>query len=528
MLDFPCGNLKELIEKKAAENGNKSYCLYEDRVITYEKVHQDSNIIAHNLRKLGVKKGDPVLVFLYNSPEYIMIWFALAKLGAVMVPINTALRRNDLTHIIEDSEARTIVIESELLDGYKELRDRGGIEREILIRTKPSDDLEHMIPFENLLKEGSSDDLDTEINVSDPMCIMYTSGTTGKSKGVVLPHFCYVNSGREMARYARLKPGDRMLTALPLFHIGAQLVVALSAMIANIDFALIKRFSASKFWDQARKYNCNVVHCIITLAHILYRQKEKPDDADNPAERALGGGMAEAIWEKFEHRFGVTYLAFYGLTETGCLCTYTPRTNKIKVGSIGLPVPYQRVEIVNDNDEILPPYAHGEIVIRPELPYSMMLRYHKNPEATLEAWRNLWFHTGDIAYRDEEGYFFFVGRRNYFIRCRGENVSAEEVEGVINTYQKVKESAVVGVPGEIGDEDIKAFVVPKEGPITPEEIVHWCEERLAYFKIPRYIEFLDELPLTAEVNRVERYKLKERGIGNAWDRESAGYKIKRK
>ncbi|MFC1825593.1 AMP-binding protein [Thermodesulfobacteriota bacterium] len=524
MEDFKWKNLKVLIEEKAIKNGDKSFMLFEDRTLTYMDIHKESNILAHNLHKLGVKKGENVLVFLFNSPEYLIIWFALAKLGAVAVPINTASRTHDLKHIIEDSGSETIILESVLLKNYLEVRDQTNIKREIILENSPLDKTHNMVPFQSL-KDGHSDNLGTEIDEYDPLCIIYTSGTTGKPKGVVLPHFSYVNSGITIKEYEDLKPGDRMFSTLPLFHVGAQLLIVIPSMVADIDFALMKEFSASIYWHQTRKYNCNVAHYLGSIAQILFLQPEKPDDADNPVERMIGGGVSKQIWEKFEQRFGVKIIEAYGLTESGAVSTYNP-IDRIKVGSIGLPVAHQRVEIVNEDDEILPPHERGEIVIRPEKPYTMMLGYYKNPEATMEACRNLWFHTGDIAYKDEKGYFYYVGRHAHFIRRRGENVSAEEVEDVINTHPDVKESGVVGVPSEVGDEDVKAYIVSLNKDLDPLEIIRWCEEKISYFKIPRYIEFFDQLPITA-TNRVERHKLKELGIGGAWDREKSGYKLKK-
>ena len=465
-----------------------------------------------------------MLVFLFNSPEYLMIWFALAKLGAVMVPINTASRSHDLNYIIKDSESETIILETLLLENYLEVRDQVNIKREIILNNNSSDKTHNMIPFQSL-KNGQSDNLRTEIEKYDPLCIIYTSGTTGKPKGVVLPHFSYINSGITIKGYEDLKPGDRLFSTLPLFHVGAQLLIVIPAMIADIDFALMRWFSASLYWDQVRKYNCNVAHYLGSIAQILFLQPEKPNDADNPVERMIGGGISKQIWEKFEQRFGVTIIEAYGLTESGAVSIYNP-FDRIKVGSIGLPVAHQRVEIVNESDEILPSYEHGEILIRPEKPYTMMLGYYKDPEATMHACRNLWFHTGDIAYRDEEGYIYYVGRQAHFIRRRGENVSSEEVEDVINTHPAVKESGVVGVHSEVGDEDVKAYIVSLIKDLDPLEIIRWCENKISYFKIPRYVEFLDQLPMTA-TNRVERHKLKELGIGEAWDREKSGYKLKK-
>ncbi|MCP4625499.1 MAG: ATP-dependent acyl-CoA ligase [bacterium] len=524
MEDCRWENLKVLIEDKAIKNGNKSFMLFEDRTISYMEIHLESNILANNLHKLGVKKGENVLVFLFNSPEYLMIWFALAKLGAVMVPINTASRSHDLNHIIENSESETIILETLLLENYLEVKSQNNIKREIILENSQSDKTHEMIPFRRL-KDGNSDNLRTDIEKYDPLCIIYTSGTTGKPKGVVLPHFCYINSGNTIKGYEDLKPGDRMFSTLPLFHVGAQLLIAIPSMVADIDFVLMRKFSASRYWDQIRKYNCNIAHYLGSIAQMLFLQPEKPDDADNPAERMIGGGVSKQIWEKFEQRFGVGFIEAYGLTEAGAVSIHNP-IDRIKVGSIGLPVAHQRIEIVNQSDETLPPYEHGEIVIRPEKPYTMMLGYFKNPEATMDACRNLWFHTGDIAYRDEEGYIYYVGRHAHFIRRRGENVSSEEVEDIINSHPDVKESGVVGVPSIVGDEDVKAYIVSSKKNLDPLEIIRWCEGKISYFKIPRYVEFLDQLPITA-TNRLERHKLKVLGIGEAWDQEKSGYKLKK-
>ncbi len=524
MKEFPWTNLKALIEDKAVKNGDKSLLFFEERMLTYKDLHESSNALAHNLRRVGVQKGDPVLLFLFNGPEFLTTWFALAKLGAVAVPLNTALRRFDLTHIIKDSDSKAIVMDAALLENYLEVRQEVRLKTEILLGDPSANSAGDMIPFQSL-ETGPLDNLKTEIRHSDPACILYTSGTTGKPKGAILPHFCYINSGLAIAKAIGVKPGDRLFTTLPVFHVGAQLVIVFPAMVADVDFVLVRRFSASNFWDQIRRYDCNIVHYLGSLAQILYRQPAKPIDQDHRPIRMVGGGVPKVLWEKFEKRFGVTFLEGYGLTEGACITTWNP-SEKIKVGSIGKPVAHQRVEIVNEDDEFVPPFVRGEIVIRPEIPYSMTSGYYKNPEATLAAFRNLWLHTGDIAYKDEEGYLYFVGRKSQFIRRRGENISAEEVEEVINQHPAVQESAVIGVPSEMGEEELKAYLVPKEIPLAPEEVIRWCEERIAYFKIPRYVEFLKELPKT-ETNRIQRHKLKEWGVGQAWDREKSGYQLKK-
>ncbi len=523
MRGFPWTHLKALLEDQGPKNAGKSLLFFEDLVLTYGELHERSNAIARSLRALGVRKGDPVLLFLFNGPEFLKAWFALAKLGAVAVPMNTALRRLDLSYVVKDSDAKAIILDGELADNYLEVRREAGLSQEILVGREAAR-VDGAIPFASL-EQGGVEDLDTEIQPSDPACILYTSGTTGKPKGAILPHFAYINSGRAVARAIGLKEGDRLFTTLPLFHVGAQLVVAIPSIVAGVDFAVARRFSASRFWDQVRRYNCTVVHYLGSIAQILYQQPPGPGDRDHLPIRMVGGGASKELWEKFEKRFGVTFLEGYGLTEGACITTWSPM-GRVKAGSIGLPVPHQRVEVVNEEDEIVPPGVRGEIVIRPEVPFSMTSGYYKKPEASLAAFRNLWFHTGDIAYKDEEGYLYFVGRKSQFIRRRGENVSAEEIEEVIGQHPRVQEAGVVGVPSEVGEEDIKACVVFREGAIPPEEILRWCEERIAYFKVPRYVEVLEKLPRT-ETNRVQRHKLRETGVSSAWDREKAGYKVRK-
>ncbi len=402
----------------------------------------------------GFEKGDHVLLFLFNGPEFLKNWFALAKLGAVTVPLNTALRRLDLAYIVKDSDAKAIILDDALAENYLEVRKEVHLPMEILL-SRGTARMEGVIPFGSLEK-GPTENLETEIRPSDPACILYTSGTTGKPKGAILPHFAYISSGRAIARAIGVKEGDRLFTTLPLFHVGAQLVVALPAIIGDVDFAVARRFSASKFWDQIRRYR---------LQRGPLPRVHHPDSVPAARQaraigttcpiRMVGGGVPKDLWEKFEKRFGVTFLEGYGLTEGACITTWSP-IGRVKIGSIGLPVAHQRVEVVNEEDEIVPPGVRGEIVIRPELPFSMTSGYYKKPEATLAAFRNLWFHTGDIAYKDEEGYLYFVGRKSQFIRRRGENISAEEIEEVISQHPKVEETGVVGVPSEVGEEDIKA------------------------------------------------------------------------
>jgi crotonobetaine/carnitine-CoA ligase len=355
------------------------------------------------------------------------------------------------------------------------------------------------------------------------MGMIYTSGTTGLPKGVILPHFSYISTALHFSKITGITKKDRLFSTLPLFHCGGQHVLVMPALLNDIDFAMEKRFSASQWWNWVRKYGATILVCAGTIVPILYKQEKRKEDSDNPARLVWNAGTAKEIWKDFEKRFGLKIIEVYGLTETGC--AFTSSTN---VGAVGrLHDDRTIVEIVNDDDEILPPYQKGEIVVRPTIPYSMMLGYHNKPELVVNDWRNLWFHTGDIGYKDEEGFLYFVERKAHFIRRRGENISSFEVEQIINECPKVLESAVIGVPSELGEEEVKAYIVLQSGQeADPREIIDWCSQRMAYFKIPRYVEFVPQLPKTS-TNRVERFKLKGEGIGKAWDREVAGYVVKK-
>jgi crotonobetaine/carnitine-CoA ligase len=291
-------------------------------------------------------------------------------------------------------------------------------------------------------------------------------------------------------------------------------------------FVLRERFSASKFFNEIRQYGATVFNYIGGMLTMLIKQPERENDAENPARATFGGAAPREIWRDFEKRFGVTIIEGYGLTESGGVCLCNP-PHRIKVGSIGKPTSFCDVTIWDDNHREVPTGATGEIVVRPKRPDAMFLGYYKQPDKTQEAWEGGWFHTGDRGYQDQDGYFFFVDRVKDCIRRRGENISSFDIEKVVNSHPKVLESAAVAVPSELGEDDVKIVVVPRpDESLTPEELLSFCEERMAYFMIPRYVDFTDKLPKTP-TERVQKFALRKLGVANAWDREKAGYRLKR-
>jgi crotonobetaine/carnitine-CoA ligase len=351
----------------------------------------------------------------------------------------------------------------------------------------------------------------------------------------MLSHRAYLSSARYFAdEMVRARADDVLYTPLPLFHINAQAHTVLPAMYLNATIALGQRFSASGFWDDLRRHGATLFNSLAAMLPILCKQPEGPRDRDHRARLTACAATPRDVWLEFERRFGVTIVEGYGLTETAGFCVANP-FGAPRVGSIGRPMSWVEARIVGPDDRPTPPGEPGEIALRPlgagtgdGGAHLFMEGYYRMPEATAEATRGGWFHSGDAGRADADGYLYFVDRIKQSIRRRGENVSSWEVEKAVNAHPAVLESAAVGHPSELGEEDVRIVIVPRPGhAIDPREIVAWCEERMAYFMVPRYVEVRPALPKTA-TERVEKYRLKEEGLGpGAWDREAAGYRLRR-
>jgi crotonobetaine/carnitine-CoA ligase len=313
---------------------------------------------------------------------------------------------------------------------------------------------------------------------------------------------------------------------MPLFHITAQIGSIVSALFAGGQVALYQRFSATTFWDEIRSSGATVFLGMGAVGNILMKNPASPEDTYNRVRLAVIVPPPGDL-EGFEKRFGLRVIyETFGMTE-GLIIPpklYEPR----RPGCCGKPVEDYEVRIVDDDDLALGPRETGEIVMRPRQPYTMMSGYYKMPEATLEAFRNLWFHTGDLGYFDQDGFLYYVGRKKDAIRRRGENISAYEIETAVNQHPAVLESAAIAVPSDVGEDDVKIVVVLKpEAELTPEDLILFCEPKMAYFMIPRYVEFRESLPKNPS-QRIEKYKLRADGINqNTWDREKAGLTLRR-
>jgi crotonobetaine/carnitine-CoA ligase len=522
--------LGELIEDRAKRLGNKVFLRFKDREFTYQDMDRFANRYAHGYQKIGIKKNDKVSFMLPNSPELIFLWFGAAKVGAVEVPINTSYKGDFLRHIVDQSDSRILAIVPEYIDRVKLIQDElKKLERIMILGDFDKKDIEGL-KFPVLTLEEFADNPDDPVDVTvypwDPHNIIYTSGTTGLSKGALAPHKFWLVTAEATLKLREGTKDDIFYTFMPLYHFNAQVLTVMTAMIAEAEMVLSDKFSASRFWDDIRKYKATQFNYLGAVIPILNKQPEKPDDHDNPVRIAFGAGCPQNVMDQFEKRFGATCMEGFGMSEIGIAIHVT--LDDRKPGSCGKVLDPYEIKLVDDYDNEVPIGEPGEILFRPKEPFTMMLGYYNMPEKTLESYQNLWFHTGDLARRDADGYYYFVDRKKDSLRRRGENISSFEVEKAINTHPKVLESAAVAVSSELSEDEVKICVVLKPGDtLTPEELIEHAADRMPYFAVPRYVEFMESLPKTP-TERVQKFQLRQAGITpNTWDREKAGIEIKR-
>ncbi len=534
MREYPQSDrvLTHIIEDKARRHPDHVVFQFRDTPIALGELNDQINRAANGLLALGVKPGDKVAIMLPNCPDFLYAWFGANKIGAVEVPINAALKGAGLSYQIVQSDSVVLVADTEYLDRLGDVADDLKSVRHVVLLDRPGSAKSlpglgrlKTLGFRELMDRPSSSPA-IKVNYRDLATILYTSGTTGVSKGVEMSHHYWYDIWSESVKYARYTEDDVLYTGLPFFHGNAQGITIGPAILADAKAVIVERFSASQLWDDCRRWECTEANYIGGVIPILLKQAERADDADNPVRLMVGAAAPVDEWQSFQSRFNTKLLEVYGMTE--CYCCLASPYDTPRAGSCGQAITGWDVRIVDDDDNDCPPDITGEFIARSNKMFVGTTGYYKKPEATLELFRNGWIHTGDMGRRDADGYFYFADRKKQAIRRRGENISSFEVEAVIGSHPAVLESGVVGVPSEVGEEEVKAVVVLKEGQkVTAEELVRWCEPRMAYFAIPRYIAFRESLPKTPS-ERVEKFKLKDEGItADCWDREKAGITLQR-
>lgn len=488
-------DLGGLLEERATTDADRPFLVMADGVrMTFAEFNAQVNRVAHGLRASGIEQGDRVAIMLRNSPEFLFLSYALKKMGAVEVAINTEFRGAGLVHTLNLTEPALLVTEDEFLEPIDAVRpELAGVDRIVT-------------GLDSLVAEDASNP-ERDVADTDLAAVLFTSGTTGPSKGCMLSHRYALRQGEFVAHRLRLHRDDCLYCPFPLYHVDAAYLTVVPALILGARAALGRRFSASRFWDEVRDFDATVFDFMGATLSILWKAEARPDDADNPVRLAWGVPMPS--WRRaFEERFGLTLVHAYGLTDGGM-----PTWEDFEAGepefSCGKAAHPYDVRIFDDAGDEVPPGEVGEIVIRPLEPDVIMKGYWGMPEASLEAFRDLWFHTGDYGRMDADGHLFFEGRKKDAIRRRGENISAYEIEEVVMSHSAIAEAVAVGVPSELTEEDVKVYVVLKPGErMDAEELREFCRGRMAKFMVPEYVEFIDEIPKTP-TGKPEKYKLVE-------------------
>lgn len=483
-------NLRELLEQRAGKSPNKFFLFSESdgRQFSYAEFDAAVNRTAALLVSHGVHKGDVVSLVMPNSAEYVTAYFACWKLGALAGPVNSLLKPHELVYIISNSDAKVMLVHSGFLPTIESIRN-----------DLPA--LRAVITFDDELQAthnvGPAPGLpETNVNKDDEAIIIYTSGTTGKPKGCLLTHGNLIANARQIVEWLNFTGRDRLLTIMPLFHMNAVSVSTMSALYSGGSTVVSSKFSASRFWEIISNYQITSFGSVATMLSILLTTYPEgiPENLKSDRLRFAMCGSAPVpaeILRRFEETFNCLVIEGYGLSESTCRSTFNPPDERRRAGSCGLPIGNE-MKVVDDNDREVDDGALGEIVLRGE---NILKGYYKNPDATAVAFRNGWFHTGDIGYRDPDGFFYIVDRKSDMIIRGGENIYPREIDEVLYQHPSVSAAAAVGVTDPLYGEEVAAFIVLKDGATTTEdEVIIFCRERLADYKCPKTVRFVKEIP----------------------------------
>jgi carnitine-CoA ligase len=531
----PQTTVLDALTHRLAHEPDTLYLDFEGEQYTARRMDEESTRLAHTLAGMGVGHGDRVATLLGNRAEQVVSFFASLKLGAVQVPINTAYKGEFLRHQLADSGARVFVVQGDFASRAVEVvSDAATPDLTHIVVVDPPDAVIDAVPavsWGDALDSGSDLAFDTpKVRPSDLACFIYTAGTTGPSKGCMLSHNYVVSLADQIARAWDRKPDDIVLTPLPLFHFNAITVCVVGSLLTGGSAAIERRFSVSNFWPEVHRTGATMVSMLGSLAILIANADDHPDQHGHRLRLCAAAPMPPDTDRAWQERFGCrTFSGGYGLTEAS-LVSMLDAGESNKPGASGKPNRHEfEVRLVDDDDVEVATGEVGEIVCRPTGPNLMFAGYWNRPDATVDATRNLWFHTGDLGRLDEDGYLYFVDRKKDALRRRGENISSFEMEKVLYGHEAVRDAAVHAVPSPLGEDDVKITVVLQEGaPVTEEDLCRWVAERVPFFAIPRYVEFRDDLPRNP-VGRVLKYQLRDEGVTPAtWDREAAGVTFERR
>lgn len=517
--------IPNLLEVQAARFSERDLYSCGDTSLSYRELRDLSARYAGRLSEAGIQKGDRIALMATNRSEFMPLFLACAWIGAISVPINVAARGFQLQHMLTNCAARMLVIEADILHVLNDLdTDKLSIERAWVLGSAGEFSTPSSFALEPLPSPGKAVD-PAIVAPQDTLTILYTSGTTGLSKGVICPHAQFFWWGVYTGRQLGVVERDVLHTPLPLFHTNA-LNSFFQALLHGASQVVERRFSVSGFWPAVSRSGATVTYLLGAMVPMLLSRPRSDVERDHTIRVALAPGVPAAASEEFRERTGIVLLDGFGTTESNAVIIST--VDARRPGWAGRLSNGFEAIIVDEDDTPLPDGEAGELLLRATEPFSMANGYYAMPEKTVEAWRNLWLHTGDRLVRTPDGYFRFIDRMKDAIRRRGENISSYEVEQVLMAHPAVALAAVFPVASHLAEDEVMAAIVLREGhTLEPADLIHFCEGKMSYFAVPRFLDFVTELPKT-ENGKIQKFKLREKGrTQSTWDREVAGIALRR-
>lgn len=527
--DLGGGTMSGLLASRASWAPGSLAVIFEGREISYGELDRQATEVAAGLLRRGLSKGDRVAILLDNRPEFLAALYGTNRAGLVSVSVNTGFKGDFLSFPIERSEARLLVTEARFADQLKTIRATlphleaivflDGVPDSFSLGAAAINAWEDLLDGEDAVPEFAP------VHPDDTIAITFTSGTTGRSKGVVSPCLSFVIMAREATEAFAITPRDRMYCCTPLFHGMAQITTCATALYAGAAIVLTRNFSVSRFWDEVRRTGATHACALGSMLHMLLTKPQSDDDRDHKITRFFAAPAPADVLYRFERRFGVHIIEGMGLTEIKNVL-YNPIVGR-RVGSVGKPTATSIIEIHDEQGNRVPDGTVGEIVYRPRIANIMLKGYYREPEKTLESIRDLWWRTGDMGWQDGDGFFYFFDRVSDRLRRRGENIPSYEVESVVSSFAGVGEAAAVAVASDLGESEVLiVFETAHPENFDFRALLNHCNDLLPRFMVPRYYRALREMERTP-TGKIRKVKLREEGLtGYLWDHVAAGIDLK--